>query len=107
MTIELPEELKAQMGDGNPDRGYSKHDFVLSYINKNREVTVDELLVYLWLTHDKTVTARSYLHSILKRLRDQGLIKSTQFAKGKSSTYTITTSGESAARPFIPGVSHE
>lgn len=105
MSLELPEELKAQMGDGNPDRPYSKHDLVLCYIAHNKEVTADELLVYLWAQTGK-VTLRSYLHTVLKRLRDKKVIDSQQFAKGKSSTYTITPSGEKEARPFVPAMSN-
>ena len=99
--MQLPEELKQQMGDGNPDRKYTKHDYVLSYINHNEEVTVDELLVYLWAQTGE-VTLRSYLHTVLKRLRDRGLIASTQFGKGKSSVYRIVGAGSAEARPFVP-----
>lgn len=99
--MELPEELKAQMGDGNPDKPYTKHELVLAYINRNKEVTVDELLVYLWAMTGK-VTRRSYMHMVLKRLRDRNEIESEQFAKGKSSVYRITEQGAKDARPFKP-----
>ena len=95
----LPEALKQQMGDHNPDKAYTKRDYVLSYIVRNGEAVVDELLVYLWHMTGE-VTSRSYLHGMLKSLRDDDRIESTQFGQGKSSTYRATSAGEDKARPF-------
>ena len=100
MKMELPAALKAQMGAGNPDRPYTKHEYVLSHIVRNHETTVDTLLIYLWAVTGE-VTRRSYLHTVLKRLRDSGLIESTQFAQGKSSSYRATEKGRKQARPFM------
>lgn len=100
LKMELPAALKAQMGTGNPDRPYTKHEYVLSYIVRNHETTVDEMLIYLWAISGE-VTGRGYLHTVLKRLRDTNLIESTQYALGKSSTYRATEHGRKAARPFM------
>ena len=97
---DLPEKLKEQLGDLNPDKDYTTADYLLSFIVHIDEAMVDAMLVYLWRVTGK-ITIRTYVHARLKKLRDEGLIESTQYARGKSTTYRPTPAGEAAARPYV------
>lgn len=106
---DLPKELKKQMGGvefRDPDRPYTTHDLVLSYISyhtapplKSRGVSANDLLEYVWLMTGK-VASRGYIYRVLTTLRQRGHITTKGSHKpGKARNFS-TGLGRHEARPY-------
>lgn len=99
--MSLPKELQDQLGGKEkPDRPYNTHDLALSYIANNDGVTANDLLIYLWAM-TKKVTSRNYLYHVLRRLRNRGLIETTNRSIPLRAKHICTPKGFTNARPFM------
>lgn len=101
---DLPQELLDELGGQLSDeRKYTAHDHVLAYIADAIDgAGANEILVYLYYAQDRKVTKRSYLYSVLSRLRKADLIMTSGMsnAHGKALNFA-TDKGIACARPVI------
>ena len=98
----LPDKLLKQMSSvPRPDRPYTLHDLVLSYIAAHPDgANANDLLVYLWESTGK-VTVRAYVYQTIFRLRKRGVITTKNSGVPNKARNYITARGAREARPFL------